>query len=65
MLPRIKPKKSFPNAITRLARAVKIGENQILTYTAFPHDVTGAIFVLQNNEINGGHVAVRNQSYGS
>jgi len=28
MLPRIKPKRSFPNTITKLATAVKRGENR-------------------------------------
>ena len=50
MLPRIIPKRSFPNTITRLARAVQREENQSLTYRAFSHDVMGAILVFQNNE---------------
>ena len=50
MLPRIIPKRSFPNTITRLARAVQRGENQSLTYSTFSHDVTAAILVFQNNE---------------
>ena len=53
MLPRIKPKKSFPNTMTKLARTVQRGKkNQSLIYGAFSQDVRTAILVFQKNNVD-------------